>query len=58
MGSAEIIDTNPDPTKAVIRGEQRWDEMMVGFFNLVFDAKMPIRNLFLQKKNKAEIASR
>jgi len=49
---------NADPTKTVIWGEQSWDEMMVGFFNLVFDAKMPIRNLIPQKKNKAEIASR
>lgn len=31
---------NPDPTKAVIWGQQSWDEMMVGFFNLKFDAKM------------------
>jgi hypothetical protein len=31
---------NPDPTKNVIWGDQSWDEMMVGFFNLVFDAKM------------------
>jgi hypothetical protein len=29
---------NPDPTKAVIWGDQSWDEMMVGFFNFVFDA--------------------
>ena len=31
---------NPDPTKDVIWGDQSWDEMMVGFFNIVFDAKM------------------
>jgi hypothetical protein len=31
---------NPDPTKAVIWGQQSWDEMMVGFFNLKFDASM------------------
>lgn len=48
---------NADPTKAVIWGEQSWDEMMVGFFNLVFDANTPVRNLFGDKKNKAEIAS-
>jgi hypothetical protein len=29
---------NPDPTKAVIWGQQSWDEMMVGFFNLRFEA--------------------
>jgi hypothetical protein len=31
---------NPDPSKAVIWGQQSWDEMMVGFFNLKFDARM------------------
>jgi len=36
---------NPDPTKAVIWGQQSWDEMMVGFFNLKFDAKMPAQEL-------------
>ncbi len=48
---------NADPTKKVIWGEQSWDEMMVGFFNLVFDAKMPVQNLFT-KKTTAAIASR
>jgi hypothetical protein len=36
---------NPDPTKAVIWGQQSWDEMMVGFFNLKFDAAMPAREI-------------
>jgi hypothetical protein len=50
---------NADPTKVVTWGEQSWDEMMVGFFNLVFDAKMPVQNLFAdKKKNKADIASK
>ena len=35
------IPLNPDPTKDVVWGDQSWDEMMVGFFNLVFDAKRP-----------------
>ena len=35
----------PDPTKAVIWGQQSWDEMMVGFFNLKFDAKMSAKEL-------------
>jgi len=47
---------NADPTKEVTWGEQTWDEMMVGFFNLVFDAKMPVENLFADKKNNAGIA--
>jgi hypothetical protein len=37
---------NPDPTKDVTWGDQSWDEMMVGFFNLVFDARMPEKNVF------------
>jgi hypothetical protein len=49
---------NADPGKEVAWGEQSWDEMMVGFFNLVFDAKMPVQDLFGAKKAKASIASR
>jgi hypothetical protein len=37
---------NADPTKEVAWGDQSWDEMMVGFFNLVFDANMPVKNIF------------
>ncbi len=48
---------NADPKKTVMWGEQSWDEMMVGFFNLVFDANMPVQNLFV-KKTAAQIASR
>jgi hypothetical protein len=48
---------NADPTKEVLWGEQSWDEMMVGFFNLVFDAKLPVQDL-LNQKGKAAIASR
>jgi hypothetical protein len=31
---------NPDPTKTVIWDQQSWDEMMVGFFNLVYDPRI------------------
>lgn len=53
---------NPDPTKTVIWGQQSWDEMMVGFFNLVYDAKMPAKDLIPEKKaerfpDKAPVAS-
>ncbi len=37
---------NADPTKEVTWGDQSWDEMMVGFFNLVFDADLPVKNIF------------
>ena len=43
-----------DPTKEVTWGDQSWEEMMVGFFNLVFDAGLPVDKLFV-KKPKAEI---
>ena len=46
-----------DPDKTVLWGEQSYDEMMVGFFNLVFDAKMPVSELFA-KKTAAQIANR
>ena len=41
---------NPDPTKTVIWGQQSWDEMMVGFFNLVYDAGMSPKDLQPEKK--------
>jgi uncharacterized protein len=44
-----------DPAKEVTWGDQSWDEMMIGFFNLVFDASLPVEKLFV-KKPKAEIA--
>jgi hypothetical protein len=36
---------NADPTKEVTWGDQSWDEMMVGFFNLVFDAGTPVKDI-------------
>ena len=49
---------NPDPTKTVIWGQQSWDEMMVGFFNLVYDAKMPAKDLVPGKKDIPGVASK
>jgi hypothetical protein len=48
---------NADPKRAVPWGEQSWDEMMVGFFNLVFPADLPVERI-LPPKNTAAIASR
>jgi len=45
---------NPDPTKTVIWGQQSWDEMMVGFFNLVYDPKISPKDLLPEKKVVAE----
>jgi hypothetical protein len=39
---------NPDPSKTVIWGQQSWDEMMVGFFNLRFDASIPAEEIKAQ----------
>jgi hypothetical protein len=49
---------NADATKEVTWGEQSWDEMMVGFFNIAFDAKMPVEKLFPKKTNAPVIASK
>lgn len=38
---------NADPKKEVTWGDQSWDEMMVGFFNLEFPAGMDIRRVFV-----------
>jgi hypothetical protein len=48
---------NPDPTKDVIWGDQSWDEMMVGFFNLVFDARMPVKDLFPPTHTQVAVAN-
>lgn len=48
---------NADPKRTVPWGEQSWDEMMVGFFNLVFPADLPVERLFAAKSS-AGIASR
>ena len=47
---------NPDPTKTVIWGQQNSDEMMVGFFNLVFDAKLPAKDLLPKAKSETPVA--
>ena len=47
---------NPDPTKTVIWGQQNSDEMMVGFFNLVFDAKLPAKDLLPHPKTETPVA--
>jgi hypothetical protein len=41
---------NADPTKDVIWGDQSWDEMMIGFFDIVFDAKMPAKELLSARR--------
>src|SRR5579859_599771 len=46
---------NADPTKEVAWGDQSWDEMMVGFFNLEFDAQVPVKDIYA---NRASVPQR
>jgi len=39
---------NPDPDAAVRWGEQTYDEMMVGFFDVAVDAKLDKRSFFIR----------
>jgi hypothetical protein len=43
---------NPDATKEVRWGDQSWDEMMIGFFDVAFDAGMPLKDLFPERKDE------
>lgn len=48
---------NPDPTKEVHFGEQTWDEMMIGFFEVSFDpAKNPM-DIIVPKDKQQKRAS-
>jgi hypothetical protein len=47
---------NPDPSKEVTWGDQSWDEMMIGFFDVAFDAKMPLNKLFPEQKDEKKAA--
>lgn len=48
---------NPDPQKEVGWGDQSWDEMMVGFFNLVFPANTPAETIN-PPAGRAEVAAK
>lgn len=41
---------NPDPTKDVKWGEQSWEEMMIGFFDVAVDPKITNRTFFSKLK--------
>ncbi|HUI76432.1 MAG TPA: hypothetical protein VLY24_00915, partial [Bryobacteraceae bacterium] len=43
---------NPDPTKEITWGDQSWDEMMIGFFDVAFDANMELKHLFPEQKDE------
>jgi len=40
---------NPDPKKDVQWGEQSWEEMLVGFFDVAVDPKITNRNIYSRK---------
>ena len=42
---------NPDPTKEVRFGEQTWEEMMIGFYDVVIPADMPLKEFFQSKES-------
>ena len=42
--------TNPDPTKPVKWGDQTWEEMMIGFFDVTFPADVAPKLLSTEKK--------
>ena len=48
---------NPDPSKEVKWGEQSWDEMMIGFFDVAIPKDMDPSKLYVEKKKKTETAA-
>ncbi|HYL36295.1 MAG TPA: thiol-disulfide isomerase [Bryobacteraceae bacterium] len=43
---------NPDPTATVRFGEQSWEEMMIGFYDVVIPADASVRDLFAPPPQK------
>jgi hypothetical protein len=43
---------NPDPKALVSWGEQSWEEMMIGFYDIVIPADKSLRELFQTKKGQ------
>ena len=44
---------NPDPTAEVRWGDQSWEEMMIGFFEVAFDASADVGPYVTQRKSPA-----
>jgi hypothetical protein len=44
---------NPDPSKDVSWGDQTFDEMMIGFFSVAFDANVPLKSLTAEPAKEA-----
>ncbi|MBI4905915.1 MAG: thiol-disulfide isomerase [Acidobacteria bacterium] len=45
---------NPDPKKDVTWGEQSWEEMMMGFFDVAIDVNMNPMDLYRSKQKKSD----
>ena len=45
---------NPDPKAEVRWGEQSWEEMMIGFFDVAVPADMDRRSFFRKKQVKSD----
>ena len=45
---------NPDPTKEVRWGDQTFEEMMIGFFDVSFDAKADPTPLLQRQRDRSE----
>jgi hypothetical protein len=56
--NSENNPANPDPTAEVRYGEQIWDEMMIGFFDVVVDANIDKPKFFERKISPAITVSR
>jgi hypothetical protein len=48
---------NPDATKEIKWGEQSWDEMMIGFFEVAIPRGMKVRDVMPPKKEPAPTAA-
>ena len=46
---------NPDPTKVVRWGDQSWEEMMIGFMEISFDAKLQVSDV-IKRATRARVA--
>ncbi|MBY0373766.1 MAG: thiol-disulfide isomerase, partial [Bryobacteraceae bacterium] len=46
--------SNPDPKAAVKWGDQSWEEMMIGFFDVSFDASMKPSELFPAQRRRSD----
>ncbi len=49
--------SNPDPTKEVRYGDQSWEEMMFGFFDVALDAKAELKSIFPERKQAPKKSS-